>query len=89
MCTRYPVVWQNLNMAPSIMSCCGRTRENMLVEGGSRIFLPVLQNSRSVMRSVKNPMYSSALQREKGYLSFTVMTLKRRKKYLRGASYLQ
>lgn len=47
-----------------LMSYCGGTIENVLVEGGSRIFLPVLQNSQSVMRSVKNPMYSSALQRK-------------------------
>lgn len=46
----------------------------MLVEDGSGIFLPVLEKSQSVMRSVKNPMNSSALQREKGYLSLTVMT---------------
>lgn len=44
----------------------------MLVEDESRIFLPVLQNSQSVMRSVKNPVNSSALQREKGYLSLMV-----------------
>lgn len=46
----------------------------MLIEDGNRIFLAVLQNSQSVMRSVKNPMNSSALQREKKYLSLMVMS---------------
>lgn len=46
----------------------------MLIEDGNRIFLPVLQNSQSVMRSVKNPMNSNALQREKEYLSLMVMS---------------